>query len=348
MYDGLSSSGLAFVKIASWITLSVSLCSTSHYPKFPIRPYQTLLITNPQLVPHDAADDLVRFVAVCKPSKSFQVPLRGRNCLRYIMILLIFTRLQDMQMELNVHLSQLYRMAAHLLYWRIGKIVSTMTTSNVYVVNPDMELSPRLMASFERDFTGLSLVEQLERFSFPKPVKSHLGDISLSHKQFSEVLVWMLRRDIIIHLFTYLLLIVPEREDPSSAALSAGDAVGDACAYGASDDDVGDGDDVDEEEEEELEQRYLPASKAKLTACELAYIASVTVDDTPLDRLFVRLCNYARGRHHLEEITWRENLTRDDIFAVLRDPKYHALIAVEHEDACVVTHDCVRPSDEVL
>ena len=35
-----------------------------------------------------------------------------------------------------------------------------------------------------------------------------------------------------------------------------------------------------------------------------------------------RLCKYFRGQHHLEEIMWRENLTRKklkEVFAALKD-----------------------------
>lgn len=37
-----------------------------------------------------------------------------------------------------------------------------------------------------------------------------MAEISISHKKFSDILVWMLRRDVVLQLFSYLLLIVPE------------------------------------------------------------------------------------------------------------------------------------------
>jgi len=39
-------------------------------------------------------------------------------------------------------------------------------------------------------------------------------------------------------------------------------------------------------------------------------------------RLIWRLCKYFRGQHHLEEIMWRENVTRKkikEVFAALKD-----------------------------
>jgi hypothetical protein len=48
------------------------------------------------------------------------------------------------------------------------------------------------------------------------------------------------------------------------------------------------------------------------------------------DLCFFRLCPYFRGFHHLEEIMWRENVSRDDITKVLK--KYqHILVLVHHE-----------------
>lgn len=184
------------------------------------------------------------------------------------------------------------------------------------------------------------LVEQLERFSFPKSVKDHLIDLTLSAKQFSDVLVWLLRRDILIQFHTYVLLIVPET---FGGALSVP-----ATERLRSDEEDAESGQLEGDEEEELDAQFLPASRATLTRYELAYIASVTADDTPLDRLFARLCQYGRGRHHLEEIMWRENLTREDILSVLRDMKYAALTTVQHEDPYVVLHDCVRPTEDVL
>jgi hypothetical protein len=282
---GLSKDGIAHVKIGGWTTLSLSTHSISDYPSYPIRPYQTLLITNASLVPTDASSELLRFVSVCKPSKSFQ----------------------DLQMELNVPLSQIFRMAAHLLYWRIGKIVSTMATTNVYCIHPALTVSHELVKQFEADFPAMpSLLRQLERFSVPKPLKDHLAEISVSQKQFSDILVWMLRRDVVLQLCTYLLLVVPESFSGDAAAMEAA-----ALAAASSSD-----------------GRLLPADKVKLSPLELAYVQSVTAEKTQLDLLFLRLCAYARGGHHLEEILWRENIAHSDVQAVLTNPKYFALSTI--------------------
>ncbi len=287
IYVGLSGEGIAHVKIGGWTTLSLSLSSISDYPSFPIRPYQTLLITNPSLVPADASPELLRFVSVCKPSKSFQ----------------------DLQMELNLPLSQIFRMAAHLLYWRIGKIVSTMATTNIYCIHPSLTISQHLVRQFEEEFPALpSLLRQLERFSVPKPLKDHLADISFSHKQFSDILVWMLRRDVVLQLCVYLQLIVPESFAAANSGISANSdlSLSDAANGPAP----------------------LPADKVKLSALELAFVQSITTERTPLDLLFLRLCAYAHGGHQLDEVMWRENISHNDVQAVLTCPKYCALSTI--------------------
>ena len=73
------------------------------------------------------------------------------------------------------------------------------------------------------------------------------------------------------------------------------------------------------------------ANKVQLSRLEQAYIESITQAQTPSDILFARLCQYAHGGHHLDEIVWRENLTRQSVVDVLDDPKYSALCQIQHE-----------------
>ena len=283
IYDSLARHGIVLVKLGGWTTLSLSLDSISTYPSSPIRPYQTLLITNPSRVPPDSSPDLLRFVGFCKPSKSFQ----------------------DMQIELNVPLSQIFRMAAHLMYWKIGKIVSTMTTTNVYCIDPKAKITGDLARQFQVDFPSFDLLSEIERFGLHKPLKEHLAEISMTHKQFSDVLVWLLRHNLLMQLFMYLVLIIPE-----------------SFAY-----ELNWEQDILIEEESELQK----GSKVKLSETEKSYIDSVTAAKTSQDLLFIRLCNYAHGGHHLDEIVWRENLTHESVSEVLQDPKYAALTQLQHE-----------------
>jgi hypothetical protein len=61
---------------------------------------------------------------------------------------------------------------------------------------------------------------------------------------------------------------------------------------------------------------------------ERAFIDSVTKERGAIDLLFVRLCQYAHGGHHMDEIVWRENITHGDVNAVLQEPKFAACLSV--------------------
>ena len=262
IYAGLSRGENAHVKINNWITLSLSVNSISAYPSLPIRPYETMLIIHPELVPPDSSPDLLRFVGFCRPSKSFQ----------------------DMQIELNIPLAQIFRMAAHLLYWKIGRIVTTMTTSSVYVVQSQPHLvTADVKRQFAAEFDNLDLLQQLQRFSMAKSVKQHLSEISVSSKQFSEILVFLLKKDLVVQVFTYLMLIIPQQPQDGAFELV-----------------------LDEQK----------SNKVKFSESEKAHLEELTKDKTPLDLLFLRLCAYGHGNHHLDEIVWRENLTLKDVEAV--------------------------------
>ena len=140
----------------------------------------------------------------------------------------------------------------------------------------------------------------------PKPVKEHLADISMSHKQFSDLLVWLLGHDILLQLHAHLVLLVPEsfelEWEPSAQQLGGG---GEVRTEGA---------------------------RVELNKFEQAYIDSVMAagGGTPSDVLFARLCQYGHGGHHLDEIVWRENLTHHSVSEVLNNPKYAALTTILH------------------
>lgn len=283
IYDGLNEDGYFYVKIGNWITLSLTL--NPPVATLSLMPFQTILVTSPTLtLPPDASPDIVRFIQACKPSKSFQ----------------------DMQMELNLSLAQIYRMAAHVLYWQLGKVISTMKTQNVYCINPKCAISKSLKDQFTVDFPGLSLLQELKRFSFPKPVKDHLLEISMSPKLFSEVLVWFLRRDLVIQLFTYLLLSLPNVQQNEEKLPST------------------------------VRELMDDDGMALLTEEELNYISEVASEKTSLDMVFRRLCYYARGSYHIDEIAWRENILYEDIEKILTNPKYQCIVTFQTEsDTCV-------------
>ena len=49
-------------------------------------------------------------------------------------------------------------------------------------------------------------------------------------------------------------------------------------------------------------------------------------------KLFLRLCPYFRGAHHLTEIAWRENITKEELLKVLGMYKHLVLTTICQEE----------------
>ena len=126
IYHKLRQQRMAQVLVNSFIPLSLSLRDPTVHPSTPIRPYQTLLLLKDENVilrslPRDASPQLHRLIAVANPLKSFE----------------------ELYIESGIPLAQLYRLAAHLVYWGCGRVVDTLTKHNMYMVHPGADLRPR-------------------------------------------------------------------------------------------------------------------------------------------------------------------------------------------------------------
>ncbi|CAB4044278.1 nitrogen permease regulator 3 [Paramuricea clavata] len=84
-----------------------------------MRPYHTVLlmvdeISLSALLPDDCSPDLIRFVKMATPLKSFQI----------------------LSQDTDIPLSLIFSIAAHLVYWGKARIIYPLCESNVYVVSP--------------------------------------------------------------------------------------------------------------------------------------------------------------------------------------------------------------------
>eukprot|EP01118_Nematostelium_gracile_P001379 TRINITY_DN11411_c0_g1_i2.p1 TRINITY_DN11411_c0_g1~~TRINITY_DN11411_c0_g1_i2.p1 ORF type:complete len:472 (-),score=71.77 TRINITY_DN11411_c0_g1_i2:3-1418(-) len=285
IYHGLKDKGMINIHLNSWITIICSLRDLKAHPTWPIRPYQTLLLLPleppstswDQIFPPDSSPSVRRFIETVKPTKSFR----------------------ELQVETDIPLAQMYRISAHLVYWNRARLINTLTKTNIYVINPNPPISSKpdiyfmLGKQFSLIFPSFKLVEILERFSYPKTLGEHVDLlISSLQRDFVEVVVWLLQRNLLVQLHTYFLLMIPESEEG-------------------------------EDDFTETEDTGYPASPTPLRAHEIAYLDSF-LDRGPQFLLFQRLCPYFRGRHHAEEIMWRENVSREDLFAVVS--KYSKIV----------------------
>lgn len=119
--------------------------------------------------------------------------------------------LAQMPAMLGCTLDEVFEMASHLLYWRKAKLINVVGIKNIYVVNPEFDFSNilNLSVAFAEAFPTLpSIVSLLSMLYEPRtfaslcPSKDHRGI-------YLEVLIWMLRHDLLRQLFTFIRICVP-------------------------------------------------------------------------------------------------------------------------------------------
>jgi hypothetical protein len=233
-----------------------------------LRPYQTLLLAPEAMaaaLPRDCSPALYRLVMHAHPLKSFA----------------------DLAEELDTPLAHVYRLAAHLVYWQRAHIIHKLSRTSVFVVAPHAPLDPRApaAAAFARDFPkrSCSYHDALARYSHPRPLGDALAGLTASQaKDAINILVWLLRRRLVVALHTYLYLNVPY---PYPADTGAPPPPPPPPPAGPN---------------------------APIQDWEYSAIQARGGSGDAL-RLLRRLAPYMRGANHVEDIMWRENIPRTDI-----------------------------------
>jgi len=110
-------------------------------------------------------------------------------------------------------------MVAHLIYWKKGKLIKSLSQHSVFIINPRMKekksdlYSNYLLSldqSFSHSFFNFRLAEILRDFSTPLTLVTHVHKLAANkQKDFLNVVVWLLRHDLIIELNTYFYLNIP-------------------------------------------------------------------------------------------------------------------------------------------
>jgi hypothetical protein len=235
MYHSIRDYGIASLRFNNWINVFVSLrqVNVDFSVQRPLRPYQTLLLLDSRIadvsdsggkqraslpLPPDVSPRLAALLEACRPTKSFRA----------------------LQLETQIPLSQLFRLASHLVYWRKARVVHMLTKNNVYILKPDVarwkeqhrflyrvageqvklqadSASVRkrdsiavLCVKFARQFPSFRLAELLERFSTPKPLVEHMSQFAPTlQRDFINVVVWLLKHNLLEQMFVYVFLMVP-------------------------------------------------------------------------------------------------------------------------------------------
>ncbi|XP_029431883.1 GATOR complex protein NPRL3 isoform X2 [Rhinatrema bivittatum] len=354
-YDSLCTTGVVRLHINNWLEVSFCLPHKIHCvaSKFippeaierslkAIRPYHALLLLNDEKsllseLPLDCSPALVRVIKSTSAVKN----------------------LQQLAQDADLALLQVFQLAAHLVYWGKAIIIYPLCENNVYMLSPNANvgLYSSLADQFSCQFPGHVLPSVLAKFSLPVSLSEFKNPLAPpgQEPQLIQMVVWMLQHQLLIQLHTYACLMVPPKEediqpreeDVPFAARVGGRSLStpNALSFGSptsSDDMTLTSPSMDNSSAELLPGGESPLNKrmtenllASLSEHEREAILGVLAAQNPEDlRMFARLLHYFRGRHHLEEIMYNENMRRSQLL-MLFDKFRSVLVVTNHEDPVI-------------
>ena len=200
---------------------------------------------------------------------------------------------QELALELGITLPYMYRVAAHLTYWGKAKVVNTMTKHNLYAVSRNAFACGRKYARvFSRQFEGHSLAEILSRFSSICKLEDHTKGISES--ELLKIVEWLLQRNLLVQYHTYVFLIEGERAQST-------------------------------------ERRKPPGIRPTVSEPSFRSLRSGVSSSKSSKRVLSQLLAYFDGRHHIEEIMWRESISRSDLMRLIEENRHQLVTCLRQE-----------------
>ncbi|XP_043380346.1 GATOR complex protein NPRL3 isoform X5 [Chelonia mydas] len=354
-YDSLCTTGVVRLHINNWLEVSFCLPHKIHYVATSfippeaierslkaIRPYHALLLLNDEKsllneLPLDCSPALVRVIKTTSAVKN----------------------LQQLAQDADLALLQVFQLAAHLVYWGKAIIVYPLCENNVYMLSPNASVclySP-LADEFSCQFPGHDLPSVLSKFSLPVSLSEFKNPLAppVQETQLIQMVIWMLQHRLLIQLHTYVCLMVPPNEEdfraqdedmPFTARVGGRSlSTPNALSFGSptsSDDMTLTSPSMDNSSAELIPGGDSPLNKrmtenllASLSEHEREAILNVPAAQNPEDlRMFARLLHYFRGRHHLEEIMYNENMRRSQLLTLF-DKFRSVLVVTNHEDPVI-------------
>ncbi|NXP02298.1 NPRL3 protein, partial [Thinocorus orbignyianus] len=353
-YDSLCTTGVVRLHINNWLEVSFCLPHKIHYvatnfipPEAierslkSIRPYHALLLLNDEKsllneLPLDCSPALVRVIKTTSAVKN----------------------LQQLAQDADLALLQVFQLAAHLVYWGKAIIIYPLCENNVYMLSPNASVCLAAMVRGRAGaFEDCGCVGQHLCVVFLLHFISQVFDTSsLSlQTQLIQMVIWMLQHRLLIQLHTYVCLMVPPNEEdfraqdedmPFTARVGGRSlSTPNALSFGSptsSDDMTLTSPSMDNSSAELIPGGDSPLNKrmtenllASLLEHEREAILNVPAAQNPEDlRMFARLLHYFRGRHHLEEIMYNENMRRSQLL-MLFDKFRSVLVVTSHEDPVI-------------
>ena len=109
--------------------------------------------------------------------------------------------LQELQVELGIPIAQLYRLTAHLVYWRQAKVIHKVTLNNIYRCNTSV-VYQNLVHEFGPLFPSFSLGECLKLFITPQKLEDAIPPTNQT--RFIKAVIWMLQRNLLVQLHQFV------------------------------------------------------------------------------------------------------------------------------------------------
>ncbi|NXM79527.1 NPRL3 protein, partial [Oenanthe oenanthe] len=353
-YDSLCTTGVVRLHINNWLEVSFCLPHKIHYvatnfipPEAierslkSIRPYHALLLLNDEKsllneLPLDCSPALVRVIKTTSAVKN----------------------LQQLAQDADLALLQVFQLAAHLVYWGKAIIIYPLCENNVYMLSPNASVCLEKLLCGARSISPRDslLTKCTPCVFFPRVSPLPAADPAFSlQTQLIQMVIWMLQHRLLIQLHTYVCLMVPpneeelraQEEDMPFTARVGGRSLStpNALSFGSptsSDDMTLTSPSMDNSSAELIPGGDSPLNKrmtenllASLLEHEREAILNVPAAQNPEDlRMFARLLHYFRGRHHLEEIMYNENMRRSQLL-MLFDKFRSVLVVTSHEDPVI-------------
>ncbi|KAI9564992.1 hypothetical protein GHT06_008734 [Daphnia sinensis] len=363
VYEDLQTSGKIHLRINQWILVSCCLPQKIYNLLDPglviepadihacmeaLRPYHAILLLGDKEkvinnLPLDSSPALKRLINLANPLKS----------------------LQTLAADADLTLSHVFQLVGHMLYFGHATIIYPLCDSNVYVLAGSANTSPqsKLADAFSETFSSTCLIQIMSEFSVPVSLSQRRNPLATPEQESEEIqiIIWMLQHHLLIQLHTYVQIVVDDMHPrlfnrgsfrsakTTRVTFASRQSTPDELNAGSSlirmpsDSDMASV--VSDEALSSPPSHKSINSKAPWSNIHLASLSNAereavlqvdaAANSEDMD-LFARLCKYFRGKHHLEEIMYLENVRRSNLLHLI-DKFRTILVTFEHEDsACSV------------
>lgn len=304
VYDDLIAKGSTHFTINHWVSVSfclpqkvhLMLLQHSHSQCPPIgpdlitkclenlRPYHALLLLVDhesllECLPLDASPAFLRVIRWINPDKN----------------------LIELSFDCDITLSQVFHVAAQLIYWGKVTVIYPLCENNKYVIHPTSVTSAGSVISqqFCKSFPREDLLRVLSHFSSGLTLKEAIATSGDPEKMIKQV-IWLLRHRLLLQMHSYVFLLPSDTTNPADSPLNE------------------DLESPPSDNQSEDEYKPIPFAGGERNN----------------EDLFKRLTPYFDGTRHIEDIMFYEDVQRTDMMNLL-SVYSDCLYTAEYDDPAV-------------